>query len=87
MHSLTIRVYLLEFSFRFNKIIYRILCFFCTVHCNIIIQYRPMKCTFLKSVILIFNVDVFSIFQTQRFIFRKMVVYAVMVWYVMHASV
>jgi len=28
MHSLTIRVSLLEFSFRFNKIISRILCFF-----------------------------------------------------------
>jgi len=26
-------------------------------------------------------------FQTQGFIFRKMVVYAVMVWYVLYASV
>jgi len=31
-----------------------------------------MKCTFLKIVILIFNFDVFSVFQPQGFIFRKM---------------
>jgi len=31
-----------------------ILCF-CTVHCNIIIQYKTTKCTFFKLIFLIFN--------------------------------
>jgi len=50
------------------------------VHCNIIIHYRPMKCTFTKIIILIFSFDVSSMFQTQWFIFRKMVVY-MQLWY------
>jgi len=40
-----------------------------------------------KINILIFTFDVFYMFQTQGFIFRKMDVYAVMVCYVLCASV
>jgi len=43
-----------------------------------------MKCTFYK---LIFNLDVFYMFQARGFIFRKMVEHAVMVWYVIYALV
>jgi len=32
-----------------------------------------------------FTFDAFYMFRTQGFIFRKTVVYAVMVWYVLHA--
>ena len=39
-----------------------------------------------KINILIFSFDVF-LFQTQGFVFRKMVIYAVMVQYVLHALV
>jgi len=35
--------------------------------------------------ILIFTFDVLYMFRTREFIFRKTVVYAVMVWYVLHA--
>jgi len=34
-----------------------------------------------KIKILIFNSEVFYVFRTRRFIFRKTVVYSVMVWY------
>jgi len=37
--------------------------------------------------ILIFNFDVFYMFRTQGFIFRKTVVCTFMVWYYLHAPV
>jgi len=56
--------------------------FFCTVHCNIIIQYIPTKLTFSKLIytyIYIYLIfDVFYMFSTRVFIFRKAVVYRVM---------
>ena len=36
--------------------------------------------------ILIFNFDVFYIFRTRGFTFRKTVGYIVMVWYVLHTG-
>jgi len=36
---------------------------------------------------LILNFDVFYMFRNQGFIFRKTVVYTIMVWYVLYASV
>ena len=39
-----------------------------------------------KINILIFNFDVFYMFRTRGFIFRKTVVSAVMAWYVLHAK-
>ena len=37
--------------------------------------------------ILMFNFGVFYMFRVRRFIFRKTIVYTVMVWYVLHVSV
>jgi len=34
-----------------------------------------------------FNSDVFYMFRTRGFIFRETVVYAVMVWYLLHAAI
>jgi len=34
-----------------------------------------------------FNFDVFYMFRTKGFIFRKTAVYTVTMWYVLHASV
>ena len=50
-----------------------------------ITQHKPPKYTLSKSVFQFSNFDVFYIFRTRGFIFRKTAVYTVMVWYVLHA--
>jgi len=57
------------------------------VPCNIIIQYKPTKCTFPKLIIQFSVFDVFCMFRTPGFIFKKTSVYAAMAWYVLHSSV
>jgi len=47
------------------------------MHCNIIIPYKPTKRTFSKLISLIY--EVFYMFLTQGFIYRKTVVYTSMV--------
>ena len=50
-----------------------------------IIQHKPPKYILSKSVFQFSNFDVFYMFRTRGFIFRKTAVYTVMVWYVLHA--
>jgi len=57
---------------------------FWTPVCSIISQHEPTKCTFFYINILIFNFDIFYMFRTWEFIFRKTPV-VVMVWHVLHA--
>jgi len=57
------------------------------VHCNIIIQHKLTKCTFSKLIFQFLIFDVFYVFRTREFIFRKTVLYTVIVRYVLHASV
>ena len=54
---------------------------FYTVHRQTITQYKPRKCIFVKLIYEILIVDIFYIFRTRGFIFRKTVVYIVTVWY------
>jgi len=68
-----------------NVIIHVNFVFFCTVHCNI--QYKPTNCTFPKLILVFLIFYVFYMFRTPGFIFRKTVVYTVMVRYALHASV
>jgi len=57
------------------------------VHSNIIIQYKRKKCTFSKLIYIFIIFYIFYLFRTRRFIFKKTVIYTVMVWYVLHTSV
>jgi hypothetical protein len=59
----------------------------CTVHCNVILQHKPTKCTGPKLIFAFLIFFVFYMFRTKLFIFRKTAVYTVMVWYVVHAAV
>ena len=56
----------------------------CTVHCNKIIQYKPKKCTVLKLLFRFLIFDAFYVFRSRSSIFRKTVVYTVLVWYILH---
>jgi hypothetical protein len=44
---------------------------FCTVHCNIITQYKPTKCTFSKSIFQFLIFESLLYVSKPRFIFRK----------------
>jgi hypothetical protein len=47
-----------------NKVL-KISCNVCAVHCNIIVQYKPTKCTFPKLIFLIFLCVSFTCIETE----------------------
>jgi len=52
-----------ELFIRYKK--YTVVLCFCNVHCNIIIQYKPTKCTFSKLIFFNFIFDVFTRFEPE----------------------
>ena len=47
-----------------------------------VLRCKPPKCTFYKLIFQCLNFYVFYMFRTRWFVFRKTVVYTVMVWYI-----
>ena len=50
-------------------------------------QHKPTKCTFSELIFNFWFFDVFYMFRTRGFVFRKAVVCTVKVWYVLHAEI